>query len=98
MDADGDLTVSYDGYGPDVSEADIDRLIKTTLIYQQTAYYGQDLSFSVTTPGLFQLVLDGTTTANINYDPTNLNLSDRVGHSNGVAEDRTEHDGHVRLE
>ena len=34
---------------------------------------GRICSFSVTTPGLFQLVLDGTTTANINYDPTNLN-------------------------
>ena len=37
MDADGDMTVAYSGFGPDVSETDIDQLLKTTLIARQTA-------------------------------------------------------------
>ncbi len=37
MDADGDITISFEGFGPDVSEIDVDRRIDSTLISAKAA-------------------------------------------------------------
>ena len=79
MDADGDITVSYDGFGPDVMQEDVSQALRTTLL-SQVKYSGQDLTFTLNNPnegGFFQLTLEynGTskTTGNIYFDPYDLN-------------------------
>ena len=75
MDADGDMTVSYTGFGPNVPYDNVDRYV------QQHMYYsGQTLSFdgpNVHLGGWFQLTLTNnsgvlTTTDDIQFDATDL--------------------------